>query len=276
MNTTTNTKKLIESALFIAMATVLSVIKILELPYGGSVTLASMLPIVLISYRNGVLWGLSSGLVYGVVQQLLGLKNLTYVSTWQSVLAVILLDYLFAFAVIGLAGAFRKVIKSQNASLAVGAACASVIRYLFHVVSGATVWAGLSIPDKAALIYSLGYNATYMIPETLVLVVAAYYLGSLLDFRSDRPMRLVSDAHTEGKMLRFFGWFLISGAVVFDVMTLFGKLQNAETGEFDFSGLSSLSNFNLISIAVVTVLAIAVAAVLFIYAAKKKEEKTAE
>ncbi len=276
MNTTTNTKKLIESALFIAMATVLSVIKILELPYGGSVTLASMLPIVLISYRNGVLWGLSSGLVYGVVQQLLGLKNLTYVSTWQSVLAVILLDYLFAFAVIGLAGAFRKVIKSQNASLAVGAACASVIRYLFHVVSGATVWAGLSIPDKAALIYSLGYNATYMIPETLVLVVAAYYLGSLLDFRSDRPMRLVSDARTEGKMLRFFGWFLISGAVVFDVMTLFGKLQNAETGEFDFSGLSSLSNFNLISIAVVTVLAVAVAAVLFIYAAKKKEEKTAE
>lgn len=276
MNTTTNTKKLIESALFIAMATVLSVIKILELPYGGSVTLASMLPIVLISYRNGVLWGLSSGLVYGVVQQLLGLKNLTYVSTWQSILAVILLDYLFAFAVIGLAGAFRKVIKSQNASLAVGAACASVIRYLFHVVSGATVWAGLSIPDKAALIYSLGYNATYMIPETLVLVVAAYYLGSLLDFRSDRPMRLVSDARTEGKMLRFFGWFLISGAVVFDVMTLFGKLQNAETGEFDFSGLSSLSNFNLISIAVVTVLAIAVAAVLFVYAAKKKEEKTAE
>lgn len=276
MNTTTNTKKLIESALFIAMATVLSVIKILELPYGGSVTLASMLPIVLISYRNGVLWGLSSGLVYGVVQQLLGLKNLTYVSTWQSILAVILLDYLFAFAVIGLAGAFRKVIKSQNASLAVGAACASVIRYLFHVVSGATVWAGLSIPDKAALIYSLGYNATYMIPETLVLVVAAYYLGSLLDFRSDRPMRLVSDARTEGKMLRFFGWFLISGAVVFDVMTLFGKLQNAETGEFDFSGLSSLSNFNLISIAVVTVLAIAVAVVLFIYAAKKKEEKTAE
>lgn len=275
MNTTTNTKKLIESALFIAMATVLSVIKILELPYGGSVTLASMLPIVLISYRNGVLWGLSSGLVYGVVQQLLGLKNLTYVSTWQSILAVILLDYLFAFAVIGLAGAFRKVIKSQNASLAVGAACASVIRYLFHVVSGATVWAGLSIPDKAALIYSLGYNATYMIPETLVLVVAAYYLGSLLDFRTDRPMRLVSDARTEGKMLRFFGWFLISGAVVFDVMTLFGKLQNAETGEFDFSGLSSLSTFNLISIAVVTVLAIAVATVLFIYAGKKKEEKTA-
>lgn len=276
MNKTANTKKLIESALFIAMATVLSVIRILELPYGGSVTLASMLPIVLISYRNGVLWGLSSGLVYGVIQQLLGLKNLTYVSTWQSILAVILLDYIFAFAVIGLAGAFRKVIKSQNASLAVGAACASLLRYLFHVISGATVWAGLSIPDKAALIYSLAYNATYMIPETLVLVVAAYYLGSLLDFRTDRPMRLVSDAANEGKMLRFFGWFLISGAVVFDVLTVFGKLQNAETGEFDFSGLSSLSTFNIISIAVVTVLAIIVAAALFIYAGKKKEEKTAE
>ena len=91
-------RKLVESALLVAIATVLSMVKLVELPYGGSITLASMLPIVLIAYRSGILWGLGSGFVYGVIQQLLGLKNLSYFTTWQSILAIILLDYLVAFA----------------------------------------------------------------------------------------------------------------------------------------------------------------------------------
>ena len=73
MNTQTKTRKLIEASLMIAVATVLSLLKILDLPYGGSVTLASMLPIVIIACRNGVGWGLASGAVYGAIQQLLGL-----------------------------------------------------------------------------------------------------------------------------------------------------------------------------------------------------------
>ncbi|MGN1206732.1 MAG: energy-coupled thiamine transporter ThiT, partial [Eubacteriales bacterium] len=59
-----NTRKLVESALMIALATVLSLLKLADLPYGGSVTLASMLPIILISYRNGLGWGLGTGLAY--------------------------------------------------------------------------------------------------------------------------------------------------------------------------------------------------------------------
>ena len=62
-----------------------------------------MLPIVIISYRHGIGRGLVSGLIFGVIQQLLGLKTLTFVTTWQSILAVIVLDYLFAFAAAGFA-----------------------------------------------------------------------------------------------------------------------------------------------------------------------------
>jgi thiamine transporter len=273
---TSNTKKLVESSIFIAMAAVLSVIKILDMPYGGSVTFASMLPIVIISYRHGIGWGVASGAVYGIIQQLLGLKNLSYVSSWQSILAVIFLDYILAFTVVGLAGAFRKSIKSQNAALVIGSFLASILRYVFHVIAGATVWVGLYIPTKAALVYSLGYNATYMIPETIVLLIAAYYVGSMLDFRTEQPMRIAFDTKSEGKILRFFGWFLIAGAFVFDILTVFGKFQNAESGEVDFSGLADISKYNIITMCVVSALALIVACVIFVYSARKKNNAKAD
>ena len=61
------TKRLVESAILLALATVLSLIKLAELPYGGSVTIASMLPVVIISYRHGLGYGLLSGAVFGVI-----------------------------------------------------------------------------------------------------------------------------------------------------------------------------------------------------------------
>ena len=150
-----STRKLVEASLLVALATVLSVLKIAELPYGGSITLASMLPVVLLSYRHGTRWGLGGGAVFAVLQQLLGYQNLEYVTTWQSVLAVIFLDYLIAFTVIGFGGVFRRSIERQNLSLAVGSAFVCLLRYICHVISGATVWAGISIPTSAALGYSL-------------------------------------------------------------------------------------------------------------------------
>ena len=103
------TRKMIESALMIAFSTVLSVLKLVDMPYGGSVTLASMLPVAIIAYRHGLGWGLGAGTVYGVVQQLLGLENFSWlpVPTWYAMVALCVLDYLGAFAVIGLAGIFR-------------------------------------------------------------------------------------------------------------------------------------------------------------------------
>ena len=84
--------RLVESALLLAIATVLSMIKLLDMPYGGSVTACSALPILLIAYRHGTGWGLFTGLVYSLLQLLLGMNTLSYCTTPLSVVAVILLD----------------------------------------------------------------------------------------------------------------------------------------------------------------------------------------
>ena len=267
------TKALNESAILVALATILSIIKIIDLPYGGSVTLASMVPIVIISYRHGVGYGLGAGLVFGILQQLLGLKTLSYVTTWQSIAAVIMLDYILAFAVFGLAGVFRKAIKKQSVALAVGTLFVCLLRYVMHVMSGATVWAGISIPTKAALIYSVGYNATYMIPEAVIAVLVAAYIGEALDFRVENPIRLNRKDSKDGNriMTRIVPGLILVSAFIADVVLIFSKLQNSETGEFDFS---LLSDVNWTSVIVVTVTAIA-ASLLIVLTAKKKsnEEK---
>lgn len=234
MKSTVRTKKMVECALMVAFATVLSLFHIVEMPYGGSVTVASMLPIVLIAYRHGTLWGLGSGAVYAVLQQLLGLKNLSYFTTWQSILAVILLDYMVAFIVVGLGGVFRRVVRQQNLALLYGALLVCVLRYACHVIAGATVWAGLSIPDEAALIYSLGYNATYMIPETVVLALSAYYIGSLLDFRREQPTRLITDKAEvpSARLMAVLAGLLAVVTVAVDASLIFANVQDPESGAF--------------------------------------------
>ena len=271
MKSTVRTKKLVECALLVAVGTVLSLFSVVQMPYGGSVTLASMLPVILIAYRHGLGWGLGSGAVYAVVQQLLGLKNLSYFTTWQSIVAVILLDYMIAFVVTGLGGVFRRVVKQQNLALVYGSILVGVLRYVCHVISGATVWAGLSIPTEAALIYSLGYNATYMIPETVVLVLAAYYLGSLLDFRREQPVRLPSatTGNRVADLLAALAGLLAVGAVSADVALIFSHIQNAD-GEFDMTGLRVERFVGSFWMGVVTVTAVAavVVAALFVVRAR--------
>lgn len=260
------TRKIAETAIMLALGIVLSLVKLLDLPYGGSITVACMLPVILIAYRYGIGYGLITGLLFGISQQLLGLNTLSYVTTWQSIVAVIMLDYIVAFAVIGFGGLFRR-ISNQATGLVAGVIFVCVLRFLCHVISGATVWAGLSIPDNAALIYSIGYNATYMIPETIVTAVAAYYVGSVLDFRGPAITHLSGKKETKLPVLSWIAGFLIAGAVIFDVVNVFMFIQNAETGEFDVTGLV---NVNWQMILIVTVICFVVAGILTIFATKKK------
>lgn len=253
------TKSLVECAIMIALATVLSMIKLAELPYGGSITIASMLPIAIIAYRRGMGWGLGSAFVYGIVQQLLGLNSLSYVTTWQSVVAVILLDYIVAFTVIGFAGIFRNKIENQALGLTLGCVFVSILRYICHVISGATVWAGLSIPTQAALSYSFIYNATYMLPECIILAVTAVYIGSVIDFREEKLKRVVkSDTKAYSPAINVVAGLVAAGAVIYDAVEVFSHLQNAETGEFDITGLAAVNWTAFIAVtvsaAVVTVL----------------------
>ncbi len=258
--------KLTESAMMIALATILSFLKLAELPYGGSITVASMLPILIIAVRYGVPWGFFTGLVHGTLQLIIDPSALSYFSDGLSVAAIIILDYVLAFGFIGLGGFARK-LKNPAASLTVGAVTVGAVRYICHVVSGATVWAGLSIPTSAALVYSFVYNATYMLPETLVLVCAAYFVSASVDFRSPR---LTSAKRGEKKVSVFkivsVGSF--AAALIFDIAAVFGKLQNGETGEFDITGVA---NVNWIAVIVVTVVGAAVAAVMMVVDKNRKK-----
>ena len=113
-----NVLRLTESAIMIAFATVLSEIQIANLPFGGSVTACSMLPILIIAYRYGTSWGIFTAVVNGLMQMLLGMGNLKYGTNAMAVIIIVLFDYIIAFGVLGLGGIFRKSIKNQGLSLA--------------------------------------------------------------------------------------------------------------------------------------------------------------
>lgn len=264
----TKVRALVESAIMIAIATVLSMIKIVDLPYGGSVTIASMFPVAIISYRHGIKWGCAAGLVYGILQQLLGLSTLSYFTSWQSIIAIMLLDYVVAFAVAGLGGAFKKLTKNQANALALGSLLVCVLRYICHVLSGATVWAGVSIPTKAALAYSFVYNATYMLPEAIIMVIVAIYIGSVINFNTQVPVRMIKNENAVASIFTALSGLPIAAALIVDVALVFSKLQNAETGEF---AIEQIAEVNWLFVGIVSIVAVIISVVLFAIGRFKKK-----
>jgi len=260
---------LVESSIMIALSAVLSVIPLFEMPYGGSITLASFLPIAVIAYRHGIKNGLATATVAAVIQMLLGMKNFSYFTTLTSLIALAVFDYILAFAVFGLCGCFRKVIKNQPLSILAGAAMACAVRYVCHVISGATVWAGLSIPTEAALLYSLSYNATYMVPETVILLLSAIYIGSAVDFRTKMPTRMKIE-----KLDAISSWLVIGaglvtlGGLIADTVLVFSKLQN-ESGDFMIMGLKDV---NWLAVGIITAACLLVAALLVTLAARRAKK----
>jgi thiamine transporter len=266
--------RIAEGGVMLCLATVLSVFKLADLPYGGSITLASLFPIMLLSFRHGTGFGLFCGLVYGVIQQLLGLNTLSYFSTWYSIVAIILLDYLLAFAAAGLGGIFKNKIKNKGLALLLGGFTVCLVRYLCHVISGCTVWAGMSIPTGGALVYSLIYNATYMIPETVILMMVSYYLGSGLDFSLQIPKRIKRSALPFADWARLLGGGALFAGLIFDVTKIFAKIQNAETGEFDLTALTGAPFSFFLPMIVVTAAALGIFALLSVLAVLAEKKKT--
>ncbi len=256
--------KLTESAMMISLATILSFFKLASLPYGGSITIASLLPIIIIAVRYGIPWGIFTGIVHGSLQLLLDPSALSYFSNGLSVAAVIVLDYILAFGLVGLSGVASK-IKRPTISLATGAILAGLARYLCHVVSGFTVWAGFSIPTAAALSYSFVYNATYMLPEVLVLVCAAYFVSASVDFRAQR----LSPARKDDRKLSVWRICAVGAfvaALIYDIVAVFSNLQNGETGEFDITGIAQV---NWLLVVIVSAVCFATSAVLVAVERKK-------
>ncbi len=177
-------RRLAESAIMLALATILSELAIIKLPFGGSVTIFSQVPMVVISYRYGIKWGAFSGLAMGVIQMLFGLGNFSYVSGVWAYLILIFADYIIAFGALGFGGMFSGKIKNQALAIGLGGAVVSFIRFLCHFISGVTIWGDYSGGAKSVWLYSLEYNGGYMLPELIITVVGCVILASLFDLSS--------------------------------------------------------------------------------------------
>ena len=265
------TLMLTESAVMIALAFILSFLKVVDMPYGGSVTAFSMLPIIIIAYRYSTGWGLAAGFAFSLLQMLMGLSSLSYATSAAAAVAIILLDYIVAFTVMGLGGVFRRVIKDQGSAMAVGALLACVLRYICHVVSGCTVWAGVSIPTSDGLIYSMGYNATYMIPETLMTIVGAYYVGSLFTITEAKIVRRPASGNKNA--FSVIAALPVVLAVVVSAAFIFGMMQNPDDGPFDISAISGYGINSWVPVIVSMILGVVISIAVAVYGKVKRSTK---
>ena len=162
-------RALCEGAIMVALAQILSYIKLFpNMPNGGSITFA-MFPIVLYAVRFGLGKGLLAGFAFGTLQLIF---DGAYAWGWQSML----LDYLVAFTPLGLAGLF----KGKSWGIFPGTVLGCAARFVVHYISGVTIYRiyepttipGIGVFDSAAL-YSLVYNGVYMLPNALLALAIA-------------------------------------------------------------------------------------------------------
>lgn len=140
----------------VALTALLNAMQIAKMPQGGSITPGSMIPLIFISLLYGWEIGLLSGFLFGIVNFIMGAYILNPVQ--------VLFDYPLAFMAIGLAGLF----KDKNKQLSVVVAMSA--RWLCHVISGVVFFSEYA-GDQNPIIYSMVYNASYMIPETIIALV---------------------------------------------------------------------------------------------------------
>ena len=166
--------KLAEGSVMLALSIVLSMVKIWEMPMGGSITLLSMLPVCLISARYGVKGALPVAFLNSAVQLFMGIASgnvFVYCTTAFTVIVCTLFDYIVPFTVLGFAGVFRK--KYGNMGFIAGVILCMFLRFLCHYITGVVIW-GQWAENMSPYLYSLIYNGQYMLPECVLTSIGAY------------------------------------------------------------------------------------------------------
>ncbi len=198
------TKKLVKSSILIAIAVVLSLVKIIQLPFGGAVTLGSMVPIILIGFMYGKKWGVISGAVYGLLYMLTDMSVVSamfmpgdsQMVVWQGI-TICLSEYIGVGMLLGLSGVFKDKIKNEALAITLGALLVTFLVFVVHFVSGCIfygAWAewffeqysfGKSILQKyngfsLVALYNLIYNGSYMIFEIVISTIVSPILFKIL------------------------------------------------------------------------------------------------
>ena len=160
-----NVKQLTFSGIAIALSFVLSYVKLLHMPWGGSVTLCSMLFVSLIGYWYGIEAGLTAGFIYGILQFIQG-GGSYILDPLQTCL-----DYFLAFTALGLTGCFRKLKKFPFET---GYIVAVLARGALHSIGGYLYWMDYmpdNFPERFSAVYPIAYNYAYLIPEMIITLI---------------------------------------------------------------------------------------------------------
>ena len=184
------TKTLCECAILLAMSIALSFFAINPGTFGGSITPASMLPILFVGLRHGKKWGFGTAFVYSVFQLLTGLSYFSYIKGFGPYVICLLFDFILAFTMLGISS-FAMPKRDETGEVKINLVkifgfmtIAMVARFACHFISGVTIWRSYDVYNNPWL-YSLVYNIVYMLPDMLIaLCVGAILLSTkkLRDF----------------------------------------------------------------------------------------------
>lgn len=167
------TRALTYGGVTVAMSFALSYLKLVKMPQGGSITLASMLPIMLYAYMFGTKKGIIVGAVYGLLQ---ALQDPFIIHPSQFIL-----DYPLAFCCVGLCGIFNNNLRLQKLprlQFCLGAAISGIARLIIHFLAGVFAFSAFS-GDQNPFLYSLIYQVSYILPDVaIVIAVGAIVFSS--------------------------------------------------------------------------------------------------
>lgn len=181
------TKKLTLCALLTALSTVLVLVsKAIPSPWlqGGSVTIASMVPIIAASLIIDYKYGILSGVIFALIQMMTGFYP-PPARTFTSFFLVVMLDYILAFGVLGIAGIFYTLFRRKLWAIPLSGFIVASLRYVCHILSGLLIW-GVYAENTTVLVYSLLYNGSYMLPEIIVTTVVLAALSRFIAREADK------------------------------------------------------------------------------------------
>ena len=167
----------------IALGTVLSLVPIYNAPFGGTVTLGSMVPLILVcALVSDFRFCALTCFAYSLIQMLIGFTA-PPTATVFSFAAVVLLDYVIAFTVISVANLISKLFENKIAGVAAGSAVAMVARFVCHFIGGILIWKVYAPEGQPVWLYSLLYNGGYMLPELVITTIASTLIYSVIKNR---------------------------------------------------------------------------------------------
>ncbi len=179
---------LCDCAIMIALAFVLSCAVIYKMPMGGSVTVASMLPIMLISIRFGPITGLGTAFVYSLTQLLQAVASgdvFPYCEGAGTIIVCVLFDYIVPFTLLGLAGLLYKlkVTKNSEINIYLGITSVVLLRFLCHFITGVVIWRQWAPDGMGKYLYSFLYNGGFLSFDFLICIIAAILIFRRAEMR---------------------------------------------------------------------------------------------